>query len=167
MPRGVSAFTAQCTSVPRGRHNTAMSDIEIEPADPRLRRRAIIALVAAGLIGATGIAMLQQWLDELARGRDATDPGTLGLMATALALTIGIACASLLVLGFYLWRLGTRVHASMRFPPPGMRVLRDTPVVRGADASRRARMLQILAGVLLLCAAGLTLATWRLRALLI
>lgn len=66
----------------------------------------------------------------------------------------------------YCWRLGARIVRSSRFPPPGMRVIRDTVVLHGQQAWRRGRALQALAVILVLTVVGFSMVLWRLVALL-
>ena len=56
--------------------------------------------------------------------------------------------------------------AAQRFPPPGMRVVRDTVVLRGAAAAARGALLRWLAVVLVVCMLAVSIAVWRLLAVL-
>ena len=69
-------------------------------------------------------------------------------------------------LGAYLWRGASRVRRAQRWPPPGARTLRDTPVLTGAAARRRARGMQAVALALWLVALALPVLAWRLHAAL-
>jgi len=61
-----------------------------------------------------------------------------------------VLMSPLLGLSIYLMVLGQRIVRARRFPLPGMAVSRDTPVVRDAAAVARGRLLQAMAGVLLI-----------------
>jgi hypothetical protein len=48
-----------------------------------------------------------------------------------------------LVLAWFLWRVGSRTVAAGRYPPPGIRLLQDMPVVTGSAARQRGRLLKV------------------------
>jgi hypothetical protein len=134
---------------------------EIQPADPATRRRA---LIAAGVIAVTGwvaFFALQEWLARL----QGTDPG---LMRQSLerALVWGSWAAMLpvAVLAGWSWRYGARVGRAGRFPAPGAKVIRDTPVLMGDAARLRGTALKVLAAFLGLLSAGTLIAVYRLIA---
>jgi hypothetical protein len=112
---------------------------EIQKADPATRRTSLLILgggAAAGVILLTVAGSFrpafQSWLEQAPRGR-------LTLATVVLAV---ITSAPLLGLAWYLWRLGRRIGLGERYPPPGYRVIRDTPVVAGALARRIGRLVQ-------------------------
>lgn len=59
--------------------------------------------------------------------------------------------APLLVFGGDLVQISNRVLTSEEFSPPGLVVVRDTPILRGAEAVKRARLMQMM-GLLLMIA---------------
>jgi len=130
----------------------------MQRADPDFRRFVFFFFVALVVVGAVSLWAFQDWLSRVARAEPIVARHHLLL---AFACLMGASCALLVALGVYLWRTGARVHAAGRFPPPGMRVLHDTPVLHGAAASRRARLLQGMGVALLICCLGLVIATWR------
>ena len=71
-------------------------------------------------------------------------------------------CLSAPVIAFavYMWLLGKRVLQAQQFPPPGFRVIRDTPVIAGPAAVTRGQVMQVLALCLGLAAALLWLFFW-------
>jgi hypothetical protein len=73
-------------------------------------------------------------------------------------LTAGPALAA----AAYCWRLGRRIVRTGRFPPPGYRVVRDTPVVIGDAAARWGRLVQTLAAVIGTAGVFLAFFLWRL-----
>lgn len=56
-----------------------------------------------------------------------------------------VLSAPLIGFAVYLWLLGARVLRAQQYPPPGFRVIRDTPVVGGPAAVTRGQVIQILA----------------------
>lgn len=120
-----------------------MSDIQ--RADPEARRRALIVLVFMTAVGGLLIAAFEHFRGPLGEWMR-SDPA----QTTQRAKWIVFASALLLVvpalgIAVYLWRLGARVLAARRFPPTGVRVIRDTPIVEGDAAAARGQALQILA----------------------
>lgn len=135
--------------------------MEIQRADQRLRRTAMVVVVAAAALGGVALWALQRWLDGVAAG----SRGAGSLLALVFGATVGVNVLALAALGAYLWRYGARVRAASQFPPPGARVIRDTPVLRGSAALRRGRLLQGLGASFVVCCVGLAAAAWRFHAL--
>jgi len=139
---------------------------DIQQADRRARAVAITLLTLGTVIGIVLLAVadrvgpaVEAWLTgdpAQARGR---------LTSSFRALTLAIVVPVLAFAG-YLWWLGARIVSAERFPPPGVRVVRDTAVVQGADARRWGRVAQALAVTLTIVVAALVFLLWRLLALL-
>lgn len=62
-----------------------------------------------------------------------------------------VVLSPVLVLGGWLVLTGRRVMQGKRFPPPGMAVTKDTEILTGEAAQRRARQYQVTGVVLVLC----------------
>jgi hypothetical protein len=135
--------------------------MEIQPADKRLCVIVGVALVAAAGAGALSLLAFQDWLNDVGHLAPADARRKL---VSALAWLSGTSFAMLVLMGMHLWRSGARVRAAARFPLPGMRVIRDTVVLYGADANRRGRIMQSIGAALLLCALALFVAGWYLYA---
>jgi len=124
---------------------------EIIPADPKARRVAL-ALVLAGLVaGGTAVLWLNRYQDDLLRLARKDRPVAVAKalrLANAVALAGG---AGLVAAGVWFAVLGRRICSAGRFPPPGMRVVRDTPVRTGAAARRLAALATAAAVLLILC----------------
>lgn len=141
--------------------------MEIQRADPQRRRQAIVVLALVAVIGAGAIIALQNWFTELQHLPAENASELKHSLFTALAWSTGTGCFAVLTLALHMWRIGTRTKATMQFPPPGTRVVRDTVVLRGPAAARRATLLHLLSVVLLLSVVCLLVATWRLQSLFI
>ena len=139
---------------------------DIQQADRRLRAIAI-ALLAVGTFIGVMLLLLAERLGPLAEAWLTGDPAQFRPRLTASfgALALAIALPVLAFAG-YLWWLGARIVGAERFPPPGLRVIRDTPVVQGSAARQWGRFAQLLALVLIAVVAWLVYALWRLLALL-
>lgn len=142
-----------------------MNDPKIQPADPAARRLGQV-LVALGIVlgGAVvyaftaGSDAVSGWL--VARlGSEATRGRTLGGIAVALA-------APLVLLAAWLHWQGGRVLAARRYPPPGSRVMRDTPILEGREALARGQLMRVIAAMLAGGALLVSVMLWRLGALL-
>jgi hypothetical protein len=141
--------------------------MEIQRADAKRRRQAIFMAVFALILGVVAIVMLQSWLTELRQIPIADTKHFAMLLTTVFAWSVSAACLVAVSIGLYLWRFGARVRATLQFPPPDTLVVRDTVVLRGSQARRRATLLQALAVALLFGAVCLLAVAWRLHSLLI
>ncbi|HET9031525.1 MAG TPA: hypothetical protein VFN25_01335 [Dokdonella sp.] len=132
-------------------------------ADPGLRRQTMLVLGIAVLMAIATVYFFQQWLSGIA-----DIPGTDQLILRLRRL-IGIALTgSAICLGFLAWyaaRKATLIKTFEQWPLPGVRVLRDTPVRRGAAAMKIRQGLNLTAVVLLLLALGMGIISWRLLSL--
>jgi hypothetical protein len=136
---------------------------EIQPADPPLRKLAIVALLLAMVLGAVAMLVLRHWLADV-RQQPASD--ALAWLLSAFAWVSGSACVLLFALGFYLRWVGGQVRAIGRYPLPGARLLRATPVLHEAAALRRAKVFRWIGALLMLCALALAIASWRVHSVL-
>ena len=134
---------------------------EIQRADPAARRRVLAGFVAVVAACTAGWFVLQRWLAGL-RGLDAAQVQQ--ALERALVFASWAAMLPAVVVAACLWRYGTRVCEAGRFPAPGARVIRDTPVVHGAPAQLRGTILKVLAAFLALLATGTLVAAYRLIA---
>jgi hypothetical protein len=135
---------------------------EIQKADSQARRRVNLVLAIGTVIGALLIASFGYFRDAF-HGWLTSDPAETAFRAM---LAIGVAAVLLAapLVGFaaYLWLLGAKVLRAQRFPPPGLAVVRDTPVVIGPAAVTRGHVMQVVAVCLGVSAAVLCLFFWRL-----
>ena len=79
-------------------------------------------------------------------------------LAAALWYTALLGSAGASAFGVYVWRLAARVQAALRFPPPGLTVVRDTVILVGQAAVRRAYVLRVIGVLLVVAGASLVLA---------
>jgi hypothetical protein len=134
---------------------------EIQPADPAARRHVLVAAAIVAVAGWAAFFFLQDWLAGLRgldplRARRALEEA---MIWGSWAATLPVA-----VLATWLWWVGVRVCRAERFPPPGSKVVRDTPVLHGDAARLRGIALRVLAAFLGLLCAGTLIAVYRLVA---
>ena len=127
---------------------------EIQKADPRARRVAIVMLGLATLAGLALMFLVESQLPALLRWIT-EDPEQMDdrLIISSWGLALGVV-VPMLLLAAYLWRLGSRI------------VHRDTRVLFGRRAVRRGRLLKVLASLAGAAAAGFVIVLWRLTSLL-
>ena len=133
---------------------------EVQKADPRARARAFIILVLASVSGSALILAGEMQWGAITRWL-ARDPEK-ALLRLELFFGILAVCLTcpVFVLSIYIWRLGRRIATAGLFPPPGLAVVHDTPVLSGRAARIRGRLLQVCAG-LMIGAAGAILLLFR------
>ncbi len=130
-------------------------------ADPRLRRWTIGIFVTAAALCIAAALAFQRWMLDVAGNAQSLDALVPRLQAwTALALTGSAMC--LAVLAWLAARNGRRACQTEQWPLPGARVIRDTPMRRGAPARRVGRLLQVTALALVALAIGAALVSLRL-----
>src|SRR5262249_9123611 len=83
-----------------------------------------------------------------------------------LLLPAAVLLAPLLALAVYLWALGGKAVRAREVPPPGLRVIRDTPIVTGERTVSRGRLLKVLALGCGIASAVLAVLLWRFGLLL-
>jgi hypothetical protein len=136
---------------------------EIEKGDSRALGFALLILGAATVLG-TGLFLAAGALGPAVGAWMRQDLDARLRLVTAVMMLLLAGPA--LGMGAYVWRLGRRTVRAQRYPPPGVRVLRDTAVVAGPRAVRLGTVMQWFAA--LIAAAGLLAAVflWRLVTLL-
>ena len=138
---------------------------EIQRADPKSRRQALVVTLVGALIGAVLIMVFTQYRPELGAWLGDTPPETRKRFGIVLAVMGALGGALLLGLAVYLWFFGRRVIRAQRFPLAGSLVVRDTPVLRDRAAIRRGRLFEALAVAFFVAALGYLFALWRLWSL--
>src|SRR5215467_1950450 len=141
-----------------------MSDVR--RADPTARRAAALVLFVGTCIGVLLLVAFTRYRTPLSDWVLA-DPGSSAQrVKLVLLLPAAVLLAPLLALAVYFWALGGRVVRAREFPPSGLRVIRDTPIVTGERAVSRGRLLRVLALGCGIASAALPVLLWRLEMLL-
>jgi hypothetical protein len=132
---------------------------QIVPADKRLRRLTFLTAVLLGLLGFAALWMLSGHLGliETLAKQDlrAAEEKVLRLAA----ITLWMGGLALVGMGGWLWRLGRRINLAGCYPPPGMKVIRDTRVRTETQARALANLAEAAA---LICVIAGTVGMWYL-----
>ena len=128
---------------------------DVRQADPVAQRRVVLVVIAGAIAGALSIAAferngtsVEEWL--------LSEPGQLVHRIKLIFFSLGAALSVPLIgVAAYFWSIGVKVLNAREFPPPGMRVIRDTPVSLGIAAIWRGRALKAFALCLAVAAAWL------------
>src|SRR6266852_1125734 len=139
---------------------------EVRRADPVARRRAVVFVVGGAFVGALLVVGFERYrarLRDWVRSEPQQLPHRLRLV-----LLLSAAVLSVPLFGFAasLWSLGGSVRRAEQFPPPGYRIIRDTPLLQGQAAVSRARRFRVLAICLAVASALLWLLCSRLASVL-
>lgn len=130
---------------------------EIQRADDRRRKVAIIVLVAVLISGVVLWVVFEEWMMAMrSLPVEAARTSLSKVFSLSMAIMVLCVCGA----GWHCWRVGERVRRSLRFPPPDATVVRDTMVLSGQAAVSRGRLLQVLGVILILCAICLAVMSW-------
>lgn len=121
---------------------------QIVPADKKHRARVLWwgGLVLLG--GAAALVILDWQIDSIFALADRDVEAAIGKarwLASLLAWVCGLSLVG--VAAWFVW-LGWKTHLWVQYPPPGVKVVRDTPLRTGRKARRLANLLLAI-GVLL------------------
>lgn len=130
---------------------------EIQPADPASRRKLVLGAslsLLAMLLCQSVVQWFTEWLAE--------DPERVREYFAYIVGAIAFVFSPLFVFGYYAWQIGMKVIRAKRFPPPGMKVIKDTVVVKGRQAVSRGRALQVCGVILWVTAIAFPMACWQI-----
>jgi hypothetical protein len=136
--------------------------MEIHHADKAYRTRSLWLLLAIVLMCALLLWQLQSWLDSLTSQLYGSDPRVVREWVRLLLVGLGFALALPAIgLSMALRRLAAAANDEGRFPPSGLKTLRDVRVLRGPAAQAWARRVLLGSrGALGLAAVLLAWAGW-------
>ncbi|HSG82129.1 MAG TPA: hypothetical protein VLC48_07760 [Gemmatimonadota bacterium] len=141
---------------------TEDKDLDVQKPDRGAKRRATELVILIALLGTLAFLSVDRYLDGMSVELREGDPGQ---VAHQLGSTLRLVAAGLGLLVFlmagWLFRLARLVSKSGRFPPPGTRVIYETPVLTGAAARHKAYIGYALAAVLLFAGLVGTFLLWR------
>jgi cytochrome bd-type quinol oxidase subunit 2 len=122
-------------------------DTDVIPADKALRKKVILFLIIVVLTSLVLEPHFKAYMDQLSQ-LSKEDPD-LALEKTMLLLkwSLRVVFVALVGMGAYLILLARRTLRSDQYPPPGMRVIRDTRLRTGNQAKKAAISLIVLAAL--------------------
>lgn len=128
---------------------------EIEKADIRLRSVYIaIGTVIIIILGVVVFYALPRLMDQLKGHIEQGDWAGFDQTIQWIRYGMPVLFIPMVIFGVWMIRNGFRIVRSSRFPAPGMRVIRDTPVIHGGEARARGVMLVILGFITVLVGAA-------------
>ena len=137
-------------------------DCQIIPADKKHRRLVILAAVLITVLGLLAVGILQGHLGKIEKLAE-RDPRAAEEEVFRLAvIALWVGGPSVVGMGGWFWWLGRRINLGGRFPPAGMKVVKQTRVRTGAEARALANLAQAIA---LLCVVAGTVGMWYLHRL--
>jgi hypothetical protein len=136
--------------------------MDVRRADVAFRRVVFAVLGASACAAALLIRGLEQYQEPLSAWVRADAGRSTQRIELVVAVFAILLVAPLVAVATYLSSLGRRAVRSGEFPPPGTRVIRDTPIARGAEALSRGRVLQGVAVFLWAAAVVTGMLLWRL-----
>ncbi len=114
--------------------HVARQDFDIQAADPKLRRLVLGALTGLIVLASLAVVRLDAYftsLQSLAKNDVTAAAEKIQQLSNWLLIGLGVVTV---LFGLYLVSIALRVLTHQRYPPPGMRVINDTKVLRGRNA---------------------------------
>lgn len=133
--------------------------VQIQKADPVVRRKAIRGILIGVVIGGVLYFLLQAMIGNINQWIESHAEFLVEHHYLAFLLML-IPVAPVIVLSGYLFVYAGKIVKTRRFPPPDTPVIRDMRVIEGRAAVIRGRIAQLLCGVILLSASAIPLLIW-------
>jgi len=134
-----------------------MLNREIVPADKNLRNRTIILAIVLAVVGLAVLYLLRGRLEAIKKLASEDLSSAVDQVLRLTTIVAWVAGPSFVGLGVWLWWIARRINRGGRFPPLGMKVVRDTPVRTGDRAKALARLARVVA---LVCLVWGTIGIW-------
>jgi len=123
---------------------------EVVRGDKNLRRRMIFLVIIFTIVGGWIIILTSNYLDDIRHlAKEDLNEAVSKLIVLIYFYAVGFVASIIITFGYLLW-LGIRIIKAGRFPPPGMKVIRDTKIIRGIKAKLLGGAVIILAMVFLI-----------------
>ncbi len=122
---------------------------DIVRGDKEFRKRFIVFLVLIAIVFSIAILSVKSYLDQMGELRR-ENPGLAG-KKVILLLKWWMSLGSLPILGFGVYQIliARRILKSGQYPPPGLKMLRDTKIETGAKAKKMAISLIALSSIVI------------------
>jgi hypothetical protein len=118
------------------------------PADKRARRLTILLVAILALGGAGFLAYVRAEIKQHAQSKGQDRQAVVQRLNVVLTATACVGGLGFVGISIWLWRLARRIRRTDQYPPPGTKVLRDTPIRTGLAAwkvAARAELAAVLA----------------------
>lgn len=127
------------------------SEHEIQSADPAARKKALLLVAVVAGVGAVVVWAFESAFTRI-EGTMADNPiEAVANMVSTIRILAAMVAILTMTIAIWLALLSARILKAERFPPPGMAVIRDVRIIRGAPARIRAWIGFVVAG---LCGVG-------------
>ena len=122
------------------------------PADRQARRLTILMVVILAAGGTSFLTYVRAEVKHLAESKGEQRQAVVRRLGAVLTATACVGGLGFVGISAWLWRLARRIRRADQYPPPGTKVLKDTPVRTGLAAWKIAAKAE-LAAVLALAGA--------------
>lgn len=117
----------------------------VQKADPVARRKAIIIFIISALGGSLLILIFESYRAPIYDWLLSDDGDLAHRLRILIMLAAAFGALAPLAFSMYLWAFGCKVSNYRRFPLPGQKVIRDTPILERQAAMTRGSVLKISA----------------------
>jgi hypothetical protein len=124
--------------------NTSSSQ-EILKAAPAARRNAILSGIVAVIFGILFLTWFMPLFLEYLDTLPTNESIRIAISSIALLSVIPLS------IGLFFLKQGLKILKAESFPPPGTKVLRDTPIIKGEKARWRGKVLIVVLIIILVC----------------
>jgi len=125
---------------------------DIVPADKSLRKKFIIFFVLFTIAVLLIVPYFNDYIEQIKQISKENPELAFKKSMFMLKLTLGIVSFLLLMTGVYFIILARRTFKSGQYPPPGMRMIRETKLRTGTQAKKAALSLIVLSCILIILA---------------
>jgi hypothetical protein len=122
---------------------------DIVPADKEFRKRFIIFLGLIAIVFVVAILSMKNYLDQIAEQTRGNPDLAVEKVVVLLKWWLGLGSLPILGFGLYQILLARKVLKTGQFPPPGMKVVRDTKIRTGNKAKKAAISLIVLSSIII------------------
>ena len=129
-------------------HTKPKRGSQIIPADPNARAFTLGISLTILFLGALALWWLKGYEKQLVDLAEVDRPAAIAKTLQLVDIVVVAGGIGLVAAGIWFGALGHRTVKSGRFPPPGMRVIRDTSVRTGARAHVTATVIFLIAALL-------------------
>jgi heme/copper-type cytochrome/quinol oxidase subunit 2 len=136
-------------------------------ADKEFRKKIILFLIIVTLAIMVAEPYLRDYLDQIEQQSQKEPEMAFYKIMVVLKFLMGSVFLLLLGMGIYLILLARRISRSHQYPPPGMKVIRDTRIRTGAEAKSITILMIVSSAVLILFAFLFLCFTWAFEKVLI